>query len=107
MREAFSKSEVGQFSDEIRRAARDEYVLIFEVAMNVALLMGERQGIECLGNNRDAFRVSEITPVHFRQSRSVGAFDELRHEIDDTIMRAARSEERRVGKECRSRWAPD
>ena len=29
-------------------------------------------------------------------------FDELRHEV----FARARSEERRVGKECRSRWSP-
>ena len=32
-------------------------------------------------------------------------FDVLRQELSDTIV-SSRSEERRVGKECRSRWSP-
>ena len=29
------------------------------------------------------------------------------HMLNNTIQAASRSEERRVGKECRSRWSPD
>ena len=32
--------------------------------------------------------------------------EELCHEYEDTLRRSTRSEERRVGKECRSRWSP-
>ena len=28
------------------------------------------------------------------------------HDFHEAILKAARSEERRVGKECRSRWSP-
>ena len=34
----------------------------------------------------------------------IGSVEELYNEIEKSI--AARSEERRVGKECRSRWSP-
>src|SRR5438094_8562495 len=35
---------------------------------------------------------------------TLGGYDKLAHEVSLTI--AGRSEERRVGKECRSRWSP-
>src|ERR1039458_4117604 len=34
-------------------------------------------------------------------------FDHLQKELDLTPAQTERSEERRVGKECRSRWSPD
>src|SRR5438067_8246102 len=41
--------------------------------------------------------------------RSMSADDEegLRNTLYRTTTRSGRSEERRVGKECRSRWSPD
>ena len=34
------------------------------------------------------------------------ATDALKNEQAETVITAGRSEERRVGKECRSRWSP-
>ena len=36
----------------------------------------------------------------------VGAFEDAMKHLQDTGLHRARSEERRVGKECRSRWSP-
>src|SRR5437016_6473259 len=41
-----------------------------------------------------------------RPDRSVGVVSHVRH-IRIRIRKVRRSEERRVGKECRSRWAPE
>ena len=47
----------------------------------------------------------------FRDPRAVGPLVEALHDEDRAVREAAttalrRSEERRVGKECRSRWSP-
>ena len=36
----------------------------------------------------------------------VGAFQDIEMELIKSMKRTMRSEERRVGKECRSRWSP-
>ena len=62
MREALGESEVGQLREEIRRAARDENVLILEVAMNVALRVRVRRlnkvDLPTLGRPTRATRLS-------------------------------------------------
>ena len=64
-------------------------------------------------NLRDDIRILMITKNSFKDcnsylaqggiSTSLGFFDEENY-FNDTMK--ARSEERRVGKECRSRWSP-
>ena len=45
--------------------------------------------------------------LHVSQSTISGRVQELEREVGQTLFtRAERSEERRVGKECRSRWSP-
>src|SRR2546422_6237061 len=53
------------------------------------------------------YDVPNVELGHHGPRCSFDAFVE-RYELDDPALAAlARSEERRVGKECRSRWAPD
>src|SRR2546426_5760629 len=40
-------------------------------------------------------------------TEGVHPYDQVRWEQRDVVMTNWRSEERRVGKECRSRWSPD
>src|SRR5690348_9818434 len=52
-------------------------------------------------------RLIAVTSVHEHQPRvGSAAYDAAKHGLGG-LMKTLRSEERRVGKECRSRWAPD
>ena len=50
------------------------------------------------------FNVGDIVTGKIRDIKEFGVFVELGDNVDALIHR--RSEERRVGKECRSRWSP-
>ena len=52
----------------------------------------------------EALVVAEIDPDRIRRARL--ALPLLRDEQPDLLQRSLRSEERRVGEECRSRWSP-
>src|SRR2546422_6670763 len=54
-----------------------------------------RQAVRAVGTN--ALRVAKYSPQFLREARQVLGFP---------IEVISRSEERRVGKECRSRWSP-
>ena len=45
----------------------------------------------------------KVTDLYVENGRIVASADEV---TDKTQLDASRSEERRVGKECRSRWSP-
>ena len=56
---------------------------------------------------------SQVTQLIARRVRDAGVFSEVfPYDVDDDFIRGygaagvIRSEERRVGKECRSRWSP-
>src|ERR1035441_8513799 len=52
-------------------------------------------------------RITVISELQkYRELESVGGFGYL-ISLDDGLPQIPRSEERRVGKECRSRWSPD
>src|SRR5690554_6432721 len=82
--------------------------------------------VKCLLNHHDAVHLDlgifwQGSNAHCRTGR-VGLLEITRHlfvdqsevlqvgeeniQFDDLLQTAARSEERRVGKECRSRWSP-
>ena len=60
----------------------------------VAMKAKDKVALEALRNIKKFFLEAKTAP---------GANDEL---TDDAAMKILRSEERRVGKECRSRWSP-
>ena len=49
--------------------------------------------------------IAKVTDSDLRNAASAG-MDEFLKVFTDAIMASVRSEERRVGKECRSRWSP-
>ena len=61
---------------------------LFDVSDSFAAINGADYGIAGMQNARDVGYLSVYDTV-------------------DTILNPTRSEERRVGKECRSRWSPD
>ena len=53
--------------------------------------------------------MTKVIGIRFRKAGKVYYFSPGENEIktgDHVIVETARSEERRVGKECRSRWSP-
>src|SRR5688572_28265291 len=89
MREALSQTEVRQLRQKVRRLPGNENVLIFEVAVNVATLMRERQSIERLRDDRYAVFVSESPALHFGELLCICAFDVFSYEVNDSIVCAA------------------
>ena len=71
---------------------RDLRMGVFDVLVGINLL---REGLD----------IPEITLVAILDADKEG-FLRSETSLVQTIGRAARSEERRVGKECRSRWSP-
>src|SRR3989442_15053670 len=57
---------------------------------------------------RDAERIALVPGFDRLITLDANAIKELPHQIDvaQRVLRDMRSEERRVGKECRSRWSP-
>src|ERR1039457_6781130 len=51
-------------------------------------------------------RVEEIDRARADVEQAKGQMDYAKSQLDAAVIRAPRSEERRVGKECRSRWSP-
>ena len=53
-------------------------------------------------------KAMEMCQPYFRQMEEIRDFNQLKmlKAFADTQMSSTRSEERRVGKECRSRWSP-
>ena len=72
----------------------------------------EKAKIELSSTNNTAINLPFITasesgPKHLEMELSRSKFEEISSGlIEATIEPMARSEERRVGKECRSRWSP-
>src|ERR1051325_8166932 len=67
--------------------------------------------VQARGADPQAMGVDQYTSVHRFDTLPDGGRIELQRNVDDSagvaqIRRHLRSEERRVGKECRSRWAP-
>ena len=50
--------------------------------------------------------IDEQHPKVIYRGREIGNFDVFIPRIASYMTRSSRSEERRVGKECRSRWSP-
>src|SRR5688572_33481584 len=62
----------------------------------------EQRGAEVLVTARDFAQTLDLCERHGLACEAIG-----RHRGGRLAAKGVRSEERRVGKECRSRWAPD
>src|SRR2546425_10912356 len=72
-------------------------------ATHLRIISCPREGGEMTGYNPDQQPKCRLTESAFRDDRLKPLFSNL---LKTTGQRPARSEERRVGKECRSRWSP-
>ena len=75
------------------------------------LVAAIRSGIESLGKTINSITIDDLAPVdEYQDRKSVVRSEEHTSELQshpDLVCRLLlRSEERRVGKECRSRWSP-
>ena len=64
--------------------------------------IGRYRFVECAGVDDDGEPRGELAPYE----DVLFPFDASLRDIDDLSSILTRSEERRVGKECRSRWSP-
>src|SRR5688572_31732796 len=67
-------------------------------------ISGERKVV--IRFHRTGFSFADNRYIGAQRERTVLVGVTLGREIDDSIVDVTRSEERRVGKECRSRWSP-
>ena len=61
---------------------------------------------EIMGTNPSTFKGEENLPIESISWKDCQEFIKKLREKDKKLYRLPRSEERRVGKECRSRWSP-
>ena len=78
------------------------YILTLFISLVVALLIGA--GILALTGHNPLVAYRALLGGAFSNARHIG--DMLEYAMVLCLCGLARSEERRVGKECRSRWSP-
>src|SRR2546425_11124464 len=87
------------FERRLRRALGDDYELLEEIGAGG---FGRVYRVRDLGLERDV----AMKVLHPALTADLGVLERFRREAQLAARLRHRSEERRVGKECRSRWSP-
>ena len=76
------------------------------IIMNLSVLRKEEISfLNTLKNKEENFNYTDEQLIAIRKDMAESILD-IQHEIESLRNEIIRSEERRVGKECRSRWSP-